>query len=478
MSGSEARPAVAGILGATMAASNAAAAGDDPASDRDVARDSRGPAMRLRTGIRRKLWVVFVLQVAAISLATILGVYGAATVLEDVLIRRALAGEADFFWQRRAQDAQAPVPETNNMTGYLVRVDADRESLPAPLRPLAPGYHRVPGPDGEILSFVADGKDGRLYLVFNQEQVGRLAFLFGFVPLIVVLIIIYITTWLTYRASRRALSPVIALAKVVRDWDPKQPNLAALDPGQDPREPDGDVETLARALHAFATRIEDFVERERNFTRDASHELRSPLTVIKVAAEVLQEEDLTAFARRTLARIERSARDMEALMEALLLLAREADTGLPEEEFLANDVVREEVERAEPLVAGRPIALRFDEPGRFLLNASPRVFAVMIGNLVRNSCLYTEHGEVCVSVGDDFVQVQDSGIGMSDEEVAKAFQAYFRGGRSQRGGHGVGLTIVKRLSDRFRWPVEISSELGIGTVVTIRFPHARPQPAT
>ena len=398
--------------------------------------------------------------------------------LEDILIRQALSGEADYYWQRRAADPQAQVPETNNMTGYLVRVDADRAKLPEPLQPLRPGYHRVPGGSGEILVFVSEGAAGRLYLVFNQEQIGRLAFLFGFVPLILVLIIIYITTWLTYRASRRALSPVIALAKVVRDWDPKQPNLAALDPGTPRRDPDGDVETLARALHGFATRIEDFVERERNFTRDASHELRSPLTVIKVAAEVLQEEDLSAFARRTLARIERSARDMEALMEALLLLAREADTGLPSETFLANDAVREEVERAQPLVAGRPIELRLEEPGNFILNASPRVFAVMIGNLVRNACLYTEHGEVCVSIGSDFVTVQDSGIGMSDEEVAKAFQAYFRGGRSQRGGHGVGLTIVKRLSDRFSWPVEISSELGIGTSVTIRFPQAQPVPAT
>jgi len=433
--------------------------------------------MRLRTGIRRKLWVVFVLQVAAISFATILGVYGAATVLEDVLIRRALSGEAEFFWQRQLREPNASVPETNNMTAYLVRAEGDRERLPVPLRQLPAGYHRVAGDAGEIVAFVSEGPTGRLYLVFNQEQVGRLAFLFGFVPLIVVLIIIYITTWLTYRASRRALSPIIALAKVVRDWDPKQPDLKAIDPGQLSRDPDGDVETLAGALHGFASRIEEFVERERNFTRDASHELRSPLTVIKVAAEVLQEEELSPFAHRTLARIERSARDMEALMEALLLLARESDTGLPEEEFFANDVVREEVERAQPLVAGRPIELRIEEPGSFLLNASERVFAVMVGNLVRNACLYTEHGVVSVIVGPDFVTVQDSGIGMSDEEVAQAFQAYFRGGRSQRGGHGVGLTIVKRLSDRFGWPVSISSELGIGTNVTIRFPQARPLPA-
>ena len=62
-----------------------------------------------RTGIRRKIWTVYVLQVAAISLATILGVYGAATVLEDVLIKRALDGEATYYWQRYARDANVPV---------------------------------------------------------------------------------------------------------------------------------------------------------------------------------------------------------------------------------------------------------------------------------------------------------------------------------------------------------------------------------
>lgn len=429
--------------------------------------------MRLRPGIRRKLWVVFVLQVVAISFATVLGVFGAATVLEDVLIRRALTGEADFFWQRRAQEPDAPAPQTYNMTGYLVAAGASTQDLPAVLRPLQPGYQRVPGENGEILAFVADGPTGRLYLVFNPEQIGRLAFLFGFIPLILVLIIIYITTWLAYRASRRALSPVVALAKVVRDWDPKEPDLAALSPERLSSDPDGDVETLARALHGYASRIEEFVARERDFTRDASHEMRSPLTVIKVAAEVLQEEELSPFGQRTVLRIQRSAQDMEALMEAFLILAREADTGLPEEDFIVNDIVREEVERAQPLVAGRPLTLALDEPGAFALHAPPKVLAVLVGNLIRNACLYTESGEVRTTVGMDYIRIQDSGIGMSEEEVARAFQPFFRGGRSRRGGHGVGLTIVKRLSDRFSWPVEMTSEMGHGTSVTIHFPQAR-----
>jgi len=433
--------------------------------------------MAPRTGIRRKIWSVYILQVAAISLATILGVYGAATVLEDVLIKHALEGEAAFYWKRWSSDHDAPVPRTNNMTGYLRTTDAAANALPEALRALRPGYHRVQHRGSFELVQVSDGPPGRLYLVFNQEQVGRLAFWFGFVPLILVLLIIYVTTWLTYRASRRALSPVIALAKVVREWDPKHPDPELLDPRKLSRDPDGEVEVLARALHAYARRIEEFVERERNFTRDASHELRSPLTVVKIAADVLLDEEMSPFAERALQRIRRSVRDMEAMLEAFLLLARESDSGLPAEDFEVNDAVREELERTRPLLEGKAVTMALDERARFMIHAPPRVFAAMLGNLVRNACLYTEAGSVRVVIEQDSVSVVDSGIGMSGEEMAQAFRPFFRAGHSASAGHGVGLSIVRRLSERFGWPVEMHSEVGAGTTATIRFPQRLPLPS-
>ena len=70
------------------------------------------------------------------------------------------------------------------------------------------------------------------------------------------------------------------------------------DPENLPADSDGDVESLAHALHGFATRLEEFVERERKFTRDASHELRTPLTVIKVAGDMLLDDDSPPFTQR------------------------------------------------------------------------------------------------------------------------------------------------------------------------------------
>jgi signal transduction histidine kinase len=426
-------------------------------------------------GLRSKIWVAFILQVAAISFATLLGVYGASAVLKDVLIQRALTDEAAHYWKRLEKDPAAPLPDTFNMLGHMLEPGEDPATLPAKLRDLAPGYHSLPKIKGGSLVYVSDGPAGRLYLVFNQEQVDALAFFFGAVPLAVVLVVIYVIAWFTYRVSRRAVSPVIWLANIVQQWDPKHPDVRALSADTLPTDVGGEVRVLAAALHRFASRIESFVEREHNFTRDASHELRTPLTVIRMATDLLLADgDLLPHAARSVQRIKSSARDMEALIEAFLILAREGDTGLKEEDFAVGDVVREEMEKARPLLADKPVDLVLEDAGDFALHASPRVLAVMLGNLLRNACHYTDVGRIVVRIERDQVRIEDSGVGMTPDELERAFEPFFRGGERRDGGQGVGLTIVRRLADRFGWPVALESEHGRGTRATLRFPNPQP----
>jgi signal transduction histidine kinase len=102
------------------------------------------------------------------------------------------------------------------------------------------------------------------------------------------------------------------------------------------------------------------------------------------------------------------------------------------------------------------------------------VLGVMLSNLLRNACLYTEKGSITVRIGTDSVSVEDTGCGMSAEQLESAFTPFYRGGRVGVRGHGIGLTIVRRLSDRFGWPVHLVSDPGKGTEATIRFPHPQP----
>lgn len=426
--------------------------------------------------LRRRIRSAFFLQVAAIGMATVLGIYGAYFVLEDLLIRRALNDEASHYLQRLQADPGAALPDTYNMRGYLSPPRSGDPPPPEYLGALEPGYRSVTVEGSKDIVHVSDTPAGRLYLVFAQEQVDRLALFFGFVPLSFVLIAIYLIVWMTYRASKRAVSPVIWLANHVRGWNPNNPNYEDLSPERLPPDAEGEVEVLAGALRTFAERNQAFVSRERNFTRDASHELRSPLTVIKIASDVLLADGgLSSYAEKNIQRIRRSARDMEALIEAFLILARESDSGLPQEDFLVNDVVLEEVDRAQPMVADRPMALRYEAHAQFGIHGSPRALAVIVGNLIRNACQYTEEGEIVVSVDPGRIEVRDTGVGMSEEEMRHAFEPFFRSDTpGHRFGHGIGLTIVKRLSDRFGWPVRLRSERGVGTTVAIELTAIEP----
>lgn len=428
------------------------------------------------SGLRGKLWSTFLLQIGAISLAMLLSVLGAWVVLRDVLIQRALVEEAQYFSQRLASDPAAPVPDVYNMRGFMVRAGDANPGLPAHLRPLEPGYHVIDmGVDADDLVHVSDTVAGRLYLIFDQKQVDRLALWFGFVPLIVVLSVIYSVSWLSFRTSRRMVSPIIRLADMVQRWDPRHPDLDEIAPGRFSGDGEQEVHALANALHQLGTRVEHQLEREHNFTRDASHELRTPLTVIKLAADTMLAEDtLDPYLLKSAQRIRRAARDIEALIESFLILARESDVGLPDEDFVVNDVVGDEAERAEMLVTGKPVVIRVVENARFALHAPSRVFSVMLTNLLRNACAYTEEGSVTIVVDRDRVTVIDTGKGMSPEVIARAWEAFDRGGRIDSDGFGLGLTIVRRLSERFGWPVHLDSEPGRGTRAVIHFPEPHP----
>jgi signal transduction histidine kinase len=104
------------------------------------------------------------------------------------------------------------------------------------------------------------------------------------------------------------------------------------------------------------------------------------------------------------------------------------------------------------------------------------VLSILIGNLIRNAFSYTDEGRVTVHVGDGFVRIEDSGIGIPKQEVESVFKPFHQGHAKRRGGFGVGLTIVRRLSERFNWPVHIESQPEIGTRVTVTFPAAKSEP--
>ncbi len=419
-------------------------------------------------GLPRKIRIAFILQAVLASLAIVLGGYLVSLVVKHSLVRTVLEEEAAHYWDLYEASPAQPPPNTLNIRGYLVPTGRSTLVLPDHLRALQPGFHELPKDDDLVL--VDQREEGRLYLVFQRSQAQRLAFWFGIVPVLLTLLAVYAVSWITWRSSNRLVSPINWLARRVANWDPRTPDVEELAPARLPAELQGETRQLAAALHTLAQRVSEHVARERNFTRDASHELRTPLTVIRVATDMaLADPELPPRYTRSMTRIQRAGREMEAVIDAFLILAREAEIAPQSEVFDVVELVEDEAESARELLGNRPVALNVLVAQPLQLYAPPRVLRVVLSNLLRNACAYTDAGSIEVEVGADRVSVRDTGIGMSEEAVQRAFEPFFRAEPDRPQGTGLGLSIVQRLCERFGWRIELDSRIGEGTSVSVVF---------
>jgi len=426
----------------------------------------------LRGSIKTKLVRVFLMQILAISVATVLGVYAAAKVVEQVLVREALNGEAEHFWELYQADPDFSLPYTDNLRGYM-RGDPTKQPPPSWLGDMGPGFERRVSVDGRRPVIHVSERDGkRLYLVFDEMQVSSLAFWFGIAPLTGVLLLIYLLSWIGYVMSRQAVSPLVRLSEVVRSFDFQQGNFDAFELDQFADSTDPDVLALMNALEQFTIRLRQFVARERNFTRNASHELRTPLAVLKGNLDLLRKFPDSPKRDEVVLRMQRTVKDMESLVETLLILARESESKLAWSSVVLNDLVADQLEQVQRAIPKSDVETRVTAECVLETQAPERVLGIIFHNLLRNAMTFTETGSVTVHIDRYSVSVRDTGCGMSSADLERAFEPFYRAHDRSNEGYGLGLAIVSRLCRRFGWPLEVDSELGSGTVFRVNFPKA------
>jgi len=436
------------------------------------------PLNRLLTGgLRTRLVRVFLLQVLAISVATVFGVYSAAWVVERVLVQEALVGEADYFWERYDDNSDFPLPDTNNLTAYLA-VDGDPSTVPDWLRDEGTGFRRGQHPrdDSTPVVYISERNGARLYLVFDEMQVSSLAWYFGIAPLTGVLVLIYLLTWIGYVMSRRAVSTVVQLADAVRNYDFRSGKLEELSDDDFGETTDTETLALINAFNQFIHRLESFIQRERNFTRNASHELRTPLAVLRSNLGLLAKQSDPEAREKTVERMNRTVRDMEGLVETLLILARESESRLNWSSVVLNDLLADLVDQLSSAVERPAVTTEVRANGLLEISAPERVLAIVFTNLLRNALCYTEKGHVHVLIDRNGVTVQDSGCGMAETDLERMFEPFYRGHDRSNEGYGLGLSIVRRLCDRFGWHLHADSELGAGTEIRVEFAQATFKP--
>jgi heavy metal sensor kinase len=244
---------------------------------------------------------------------------------------------------------------------------------------------------------------------------------------------------------------------------------------------DDEVGRLTATFDRMLDRLDRAFERQRRFTADASHDLRTPLALLISQGEVALDRPRSATVyRSTIAAMCEDARQMTRLLGDMLVLAR-ADAGLESidrEKVNLGDLVKGVVSALQPLAQARSVELTGGVADDLVVEGDQTRLTQLLTNLVDNALKYTpDGGRATVSVererGMAKLVVRDTGVGIAAEHLPHLFERFYRAddARSRtNGGAGLGLAICKWVVDMHRGQIEVGSTPGTGTTFTVRLP--------
>jgi heavy metal sensor kinase len=278
---------------------------------------------------------------------------------------------------------------------------------------------------------------------------------------------------------RRALAPMTAMAATARamseaDWDERLPLSETHD----------ELEDLGRAFNGLLARLQEAFERQRRFTGDASHQLRTPLTAMLGQIEVILRRDRsTEEYREALERMQGQSVRLHQMVEMLLFLARaDRDAKQPdlEEVDLASWVDRHLQSWSDhPRAADLHLEQTLHCP--LFVRVQPPLLGQLLDNLLDNACKYSQAGTPITlrlgrQTGNVICTVEDCGGGIPEADLPHIFEPFYRSEMVRRQGYpgvGLGLTVAERIAAVFGGTLAAESEPEQGCRFTLRLPEVK-----
>jgi len=294
--------------------------------------------------------------------------------------------------------------------------------------------------------------------------------LIDFVSLILSVIVGYIV-------SKNALSPIDKITNQA-----KMIGASNLSSRIEIDGPDDELKRLSDTFNEFLSRMQFAYERQNRFTLDASHELATPLAVIKGYIDVIDrwgKED-KAVLNEAIESIKIELSNMTGLMDTLLFLSKGDNEiyTLEKTEFVLNELVDEIIRETRLVDDNHTVVVFGNTDSPVHLSGDRRLVKQMLRAIVDNSIKYTPGGgtigmEYKISGNAVKIVVSDNGIGIPEEDLPHIFDRFYRVDKARSrsiGGSGLGLSIVKWIVEIHQGKITAESEPGIGTKITIELP--------
>jgi signal transduction histidine kinase len=297
-------------------------------------------------------------------------------------------------------------------------------------------------------------------LVVRNVRPQLVMFLLGLLLLVVLL-----SAGLAYLLASRLLKPLHKLTQIVdsasqQSLDAGLSSLLSVNLKQD------EIGRLASTLQQAWCRLAQFVQREKQFTQDISHELRTPVTVSQGALTLLSCTPLTSGQAQLVERLNTAQQQISQSIETLMLLAREQLP--PAQSVKLLPVVEQSILQQAYKINGKPVELQVNIGATATVVINETVLLILLNNLLGNAFEYTAAGVISIQFQHQLLTVQDSGSGIAADIREQVFTAGVKGKNSQ--GMGVGLCLVKRLCEQWQIGCSIDSD-NLGTCVSLQFPE-------
>jgi signal transduction histidine kinase len=287
--------------------------------------------------------------------------------------------------------------------------------------------------------------------------------------IILILIVFTIASFLFSRSlADRIIQPIIDLSNKVARVNVDNFNTLKIS------YPDDEVGSLVKVIYEQVDNLNHYLQRERWFTGDISHELRAPIMVISSSVDLLREDGISSQQRNELFRkIDDAVKSVNELINSFLLLAREKSKNTDEEsDCNLGTLTRQVIENLSPYPGTKKISVVGAKNMLEDLKINVSLLSIVLTNLIKNAVFHSKEGEMTVLLEADGFRVEDSGIGLT-KSVMQFINAEETTAKDRSIDYlGLGLSIVKRICEREGWGIEsYDSDLG-GAGIVIRFSNS------
>ena len=381
--------------------------------------------------------------------------------------------EAANYFKRYKTNPDTHLPRVADLVVY-VGLDSMPPEFKATVQGVEDGVYETSGPGSipgisgyNILISTFPNEDKKLYLFYDTDQV--IYDYKDFMELSDILLSLFVTCALfgiilSCIIGTIIFKPLRSLTSRVKEAGPD--NIIQNFPEA---QREDEIGLLARNINQSFSRVQSFVERERQFTQSASHELRTPLSVIKGATDLIPIalSGQTTAIDKLLDRINRSTKNMEDTISTFLWLAREENLSESGEQCDVRTIINKVAQDLRPLLEQKQVKLHV-LPGEDMVIAAPQqVVRIVFSNILTNAISYTSTGSIKVLADQHRITVTDTGEGIPEDIISDVTQPHVRGENSN--SFGLGLSIVKGLCDRFNWQLSIQNRQSVGATVSIVF---------